>query len=199
MKELFVNSSMKAIKKQYPHYTKEKLEQLNYGLTGLYITVSKTIIITLIAFLLGILKELIIFTLLYNIIRMPSFGLHAKNSIICLITSTIIFITLPFICIKIIIPKNIILILGIIGIILIAKNSPADTHKRPIINPIRRRNYKIISTFIALTYVLSALIIKDNFISNCLIFSIILQCFIISPVTYKIFNMPYNNYKTYKA
>ena len=50
---------------------------------------TKTIIICIIAACLGILKELIIFTLIYNFIRMPSFGMHASNSTWCLIASTV--------------------------------------------------------------------------------------------------------------
>ncbi len=60
MKELIVGKSMSLIQKQYPEYDDVKLAEIRYGLASIYITISKTIIICLIAFILGILKELII-------------------------------------------------------------------------------------------------------------------------------------------
>ena len=78
------------------------------------------------------------------------------------------------------------------------KNSPADTHKKPIINKKRRLIYKYISVFITFIYGIIALIINNNFLSNALILTIIIQCVVISPVTYKLFKAPYNNYLNYK-
>ena len=89
------------------------------------------------------------------------------------------------------------IIIGIIFTIGILLFSPADTKKRPIINKKRRKIYKILSTIISIIYVILSVIIKNNYIENCLIFSIILQNILISPITYKIFNLPYNNYKEY--
>lgn len=197
MKDLFINNSLNIIKRNNPNYSEEKIEEIEYGLVGLYLTISKTIIIILIALILGIVKELIIFTIIYNIIRMPSFGLHAKSSIACLVSSAIMFIGIPYLCVLVQIPFLIKLTLGIIGVVLIAKNSPADTEKRPIVSPKRRRNYKIISTILAVIFVITSIMISDNFLSNCFTISLILQCIITAPTTYKLFNMPYDNYKNY--
>lgn len=197
MKELVINNSLNIVKKSYPDYTEEKLEIIKYGLTGLYLTVSKTIIIFSIAFLLGVLKELIIFTLIYNIIRMPSFGIHASSSIKCLISSSLIFIGLTYINNLLIINDMLKIILGISATILIFKNSPADTSKKPIINRKRRLIYKLVSTVISIIFVVISLKINNNFICNSLIMSLLLQCIMISPITYKIFGQPYNNYKNY--
>jgi len=197
MKDLLINSSMNAIKKQYPEYSKEKLAEIKYGLLTIYLTFSKLIIISIVAILLGLFKEFIIFTAFYICIRMTSFGLHANKSWICLLTSTLSFILIPLMCKNIIIPINVIIILGIIGILLIYKNSPADTEKKPIVNPVRRRNYKIVSTLIAITMVISSIVINNAFLSNALIMALIMQCFMISPFAYKLFNLPYDNYKKY--
>lgn len=197
MKTLIINNSLNIIKKQYPEYTEEKLEEIEYGLVSIYLTFTKLIIISLIAIVLGIFKECIIFTVFYNIIRTTSFGLHATKSWICLVSSAIIFIGMPYICTIITLPINITLILGLIGIIFIFKNSPADTEKRPIINPKRRLAYKIISTVLAIIMVVTAILTNNVFISNSLVIAILLQCFIISPFAYKLFNLPYDNYKNY--
>lgn len=196
MKKAVINHWMFLIKKN-KNYDDNKLAEIKYGLTAIYLTLSKSIIIFFIAILLGIFKEMIIFVLLYNILRMPSFGIHATKSWICLILSAITFIGFPLLCKYIYL--NIILktILGIMGCIFMLKNSPADTKKRPIVNPKRRLIYKTISTGFALIFFVSCLITNNNFLSNCLLFSLILQNILISPLTYKIFKQPYDNYKEF--
>lgn len=196
MKKFILDKCMNIIKKN-KQYDDIKLAEIKYGLEGLYLTISKLIIITTIAIILGILKEYLIFLLIYNIIRMPSFGLHASKSWICLLSSTITFIGIPLIINKIQIDNIYKIMIGIIATIGIYAFSPADTKKRPIVNKKRRKIYKILSTIISIIYVILSIIIKDNYISNSLLFSILLQNILISPITYKIFNMPYNNYKTY--
>ena len=198
MKEHIINSSLNIVRKKYPDYSKDKMEIIEYGLTGLYLTISKTIIIFLIAFVLGILKELIIFTIIYNIIRAPSFGMHATKSWICLVSSTLIFITAPFLCTILTLPVWLRITIGVLCILLIFKNSPADTEKRPIVNPKRRRIYKILSTIVAIVFVILSITIDDNFLDNCLIFCLVIQNFMISPSIYKLFKLPYNNYKNYQ-
>ena len=198
MKEVFINNSMSLIQKYYPNYSEEKLAELKYGLLGLYLMISKSIIIFGIALYLNIFKELLIFTIIYNILRAPSFGMHASKSWICLVSSASIFILSTYLSINIHIPINIKLIFGILGIIFIYKNSPADTKKKPIISPKRRRIYKTISTIISIAFVITSLIISNNFLSNACIFSLLIQCIFTSPTMYKICGEPYNNYKNYQ-
>ena len=159
--------------------------------------ITKSIIIFTLAFILGIFKELLIFMILYNIIRVPSFGIHASKSSICLISSTLIFIGTLYLSMYIKINIYIKLIIGIYTILRIYKNAPADTEKRPIVNKKRRSIYKYISTFISLIFVLISLNITNNFISNALLFCLIIQTFMISPYIYKLFKMKYDNYKDY--
>lgn len=199
MKELVINNSLNLVKRQYPDYDDEKIAVIRYGLEGIYLTVSKTIIIFLIAYFLGILKELIIFTLIYNAIRMPSFGAHAPSSAICLMASTTIFILSTYLCMVISISIWLKLLLGTIGIVIIFKNSPADTAKRPIINKKRRLCYKIISTVIAIIFVILSIAIQDNFISNSLMLGLMIQSMMTSRITYKLFGQTYDNYKNYQS
>lgn len=182
---------------QTNNYDEVKLSEIKYGLEGLYLLITKMIVIFMIAIVLNIFKELIIFVVLYNFIRMPSFGLHADKSWQCLVSSIIIFIGVPYLAKILLLPIYLKCLLGIIGLILMYKNAPADTKKRPIINKKRRELYKSFSILISLLFIIFSLIIKNNYLSNTFIFSILIQCLMISPVVYKIFNLPYNNYKTY--
>ena len=138
MKNKIINFCLNIIKKKYPQYNEEKISVIKYGLESIYLLITKLIIIILLAYLLGLVKELIIFLLIYNIIRTFSFGLHATKSWICLLSSTLIFILIPLVCKYVFLNTYIKIIIGIIMIILFYKNAPADTKKRPIISKKRR-------------------------------------------------------------
>ena len=196
MKNLIINKTMNLISNNN-HYDKTTLEEIRYGLVSIYLTFSKLIIIGIIAAIIGIFKEMIILLIIYNILRSVSFGLHASKSWICLLSSTLIFIGGPILCMNIQIPKIVISLISLITICLIYLYSPADTKKRPIVNSKRRKIFKYLSTLFAIAYYIISLIIKNNFITNCLILSLIIQSIIIHPWTYKLFNMSYDNYKNF--
>ena len=193
MKNLVVNKCIDFIKK-YKNYSDEDIAIIRYGLEGIYLSLSKVIIIIILSLLLSIFKEVIIFMILFNIIRSTAFGLHATKSYICLISSLLIFILIPYLCLNIDINVYIKCIILIVCILYIYKYAPSDTKKRPIVNRKRRAIYKFISVIIAITYSFIAILINNLFISNALLFSLIVECFMISPMVYKIFKLPYNNY-----
>ena len=196
MKKFIISKTMNYIKKN-TNYDEIKLSEIKYGLESIYLTFSKLIIISILAIILGIFKEMILYMIIYNLIRMPSFGLHATKSWICLLSSTILFIGIPYLCIFLSIPMIIKIIIGILGILFMFKNAPADTKKKPIVSKKRRQTYKFISTLLTIIFVVLSIITKDNYISNCLVFAIIMQNCMISPTVYKIFKLPYNNYITF--
>lgn len=197
MQEVIIGHFMNLIKTNQTNISEEKLAEIKYGLVSIYLLITKFIIIFILAYLLGIIKEMLIFTVFYNLIRIPSFGLHATKSWICLVVSIIIFLGVPLVSQTILLSNSVKLMVGIIVILFIFKNSPADTHKRPIISKKRRLFFKIISTAISILFVIMSLVINNNFISNSLIFALLVQSLFISPTVYKMFGLPYNNYKNY--
>lgn len=196
MKKIIISKCMNYIKNN-TNYAENKLKEIEYGLISIYLTLEKLIIISILAIIMGIFKEMLIFIIIYNILRAPSFGLHATKSWICLLSTTILFISIPFLCKLINIPIYIKIIVCTLGIGFMIKNAPADTKKRPIVSKNRRRIYKILSTLLTIIFSTLALLIKNNFISNCFIFSIVMQNCMISPTVYKFFKLPYNNYINY--
>lgn len=197
MRSMFMKKVMSFIQNNNDKYDNEQLEIIQYGLESIYITITKSIIIFFIAFLIGTIKELFIFMIFYNLIRMPAFGLHATKSSYCLISSTIIFIGSTILAKVIVIPIYIKVILTVIIILCIYNWAPADTHKRPIVNKKRREIYKTLATIIAITFSFTSILITSQFLANCLIISPLVECFMISPYIYKLFKLPYNNYKNY--
>ena len=197
MKKLFLNSTINFIKKNNSNITDIQLEEVEYGLESIYLTITKTIIIFSLAAILNIFNEVIILTVFYNIIRCTAFGLHATKSIYCLASSLIMFIGGVYICNYINFNFYVKLILCIICLICIFKYAPADTYKRPIIKATKRKKYKIITFISASIFTILILAYNTNILSNYLLVGMIYSVIMIHPLVYKIFKLPYANYKNY--
>ncbi len=196
MKKMFLNKVMKIIRKDI-NPSKEKLEEIMYGMESIYLTITKMIIVTILSIILGIFKEVFLLMICYNVIRVTAFGLHASRSMYCLISSLVMFIGGVYLikCISLHIVFKI--IFSIATIICIIKYAPADTEKRPIINIKKRKKYKMISFTSAVIYFILIIIFHNNFISDYLLLGIIEASIMVHPLVYKIFNLKYDNYKDY--
>ena len=197
MKELFVNKSISLIKKNYS-YNDIMYERIRYGLEIIYLSITKIFVILLVSYLLGILKETIILMIFSTPLRNYSYGIHAKKSWHCYVSSIFCFVLLP----KLIINFNLSIILRItISIYALTSMiiyAPADTHKRPIINTKHRKKLKYTSIIVTISYIFLTILINDNYICNLIYLALLIQSTAIIPITYKIFKMPYNNYKAYQ-
>lgn len=199
MKKVIVDKCMKLIKNYNKALSRKELDKIKYGLEGLYLTITKLIIIFILSITFGYFKETITLFIIFNIIRFTGFGVHAKRSIDCLIASSIFFIGFPLLCANIYVPVLLKEIIAIPLIILIGIFAPSDTEKRPLINKKKRIIYKILSIIISIIYMALAVIIKNNALSNCFIAALIIQIIIMLPITYKLFGVKYNNYKNYEV
>lgn len=197
MKDLIINSAMNNIENNC-NYTKEKLAEIRYGLAGLYSTVTKTIVIFSISYMLGTLKSLLTLMVLYSLLRLTGFGVHAKKSWHCWISSSLIFLLLPYLCENLVIDYRAKVALGLMSVTLLGFYAPADTEKRPLINKKRRITYKVISVLLGLLYIVTFFLVKDNTLSNCILFALLLETFVVLPITYKLFGVKYKNYINYK-
>ena len=198
MKKKFLNSSMKLISRD-GKYNDEQLEIIAYGLEAVYLTFTKTIVIFLIAYVLGLFKEMLMLLISYNVIRSQSFGIHATKSIYCLISSLILFVGGALVCKYCVLPFELIISLALICNICLLLYAPADTHKRPLINFKKRKRFKLLSFLLGAIYTILIVIFRDSFIVNYLLFGMIEAVIMILPITYKTFRLPYNNYKTYNC
>lgn len=200
MKQKFVNSSINFITK-YQECNDLKLKQLHYGLEGIYSLIVKLSTVIIIAVLTRTIKETLLFLLFYTGIRTFSFGLHAKSNLTCWITTISIYNVIPLL-IKSIAPTfatpnyigYIIIGIAFISIILWA---PADTPKRPLIRKEKRMKCKILSIIIILLYTVIFILNDNTLINNALIYALLIQSIFINPLTYKITNTKFNNYKYY--
>lgn len=199
MKEKFLNHAMNSISRKYPQYSEEKLEEIAYGLEAIYLTLTKIIAIFGIAFILGIFKETFILLLFYNILRTTFFGMHAKKSIHCYIISITLFIGGAFLCKFVYINVCVKLILSVLALIFVIMYAPADTYKRPLINKKKRIIYKVISIILTIIYIVLLTVFNTNIISNYLFWGLWAATLMIHPLSYRMFQLPYNNYKNYSG
>lgn len=197
MKKILIGSLIKAMKSKNT-YSNEELEVIQYGLESIYILITKLIIIGILAYLMGIFYEFVIFLLIYNIIRTPSFGLHATKSWICLIVSSFMFLITPIIAANVELSIYFKSIIGSIALLFIYKNAPADTEKRPIISQTRRLFYKYISVIVTVIMLVVSITARSIFIGNSFFWAVILQCFMISPTVYELFGLSHDNYLKYQ-
>lgn len=194
MKKAILNKSLVFLTK-YKNYSEEEIQKLKYGLEGIYLTITKIIIIFILSMLLNIFKEVLLLILLFNILRYFGFGFHAKKSSECLLLSILIFVLIPFILLNININEKLVFIIGSICIFLLAIFAPADTLKRPLPKTKKKLFRKVMTIILSILYLFICLYIKNKELSVILLSSIIIETILVNPITYKIFGQPYNNYK----
>lgn len=197
MKKVFLNTCLKLISQNDQSINEIQLDEIRYGLEGIYLTITKTIVIFGITYFLGIFEEMLIMLIVFNILRTTGFGIHAKKSWQCWLSSLIIFIIFPYLSKIITLPFSIRIALGIIAIIIMLIYAPADTVKHPLINRKKRLIWKCITVINCMILVVISLFVKDSTISNLMLFGIYSEVAVIIPITYKIFKLPYNNYLNY--
>lgn len=184
---------------KYNNYTDEQIEEIRYGLEGLYLTFTKLVIILIISFIFHITKELIILLILFNILRFTGFGFHARTSLECLFCSTVLLIGLPITIFYLKLGKIPLLIIGFISLIVLSIYAPADTVKRPLPNKKKRKIRKISTIILSLIFIISSYFINDYKLSSLFIVSTLLEAIMVSPLIYKLFKQPYRNYLNYKS
>lgn len=183
------------IKEEMPDVDDERAEVINYGLQILLGEVPKIFIMLLIAYVLGVFKLSLITFLILMPYRGASGGFHLKTHIGCIIS------TCTFYCGVAWLSKNILLeditryflcfAIGIFGIIMIKLYAPADTEEVPIISKKIRKKKQILSYITFIIGLIISVLIKNNTISNIIIFGYLIQTLMITRVAYKITN---NNY-----
>lgn len=197
MKTKFMNTTLSFLEK-YNNYSIEEKEKLAYGLEGIYLTLTKLIIIFITAIALGVVTEFITLIILFNVIRYTGFGFHAEKSYQCLIISSTCFLLIPIFFLNVTLSKNVYIIIEFICIISYFLFAPADTVKRPLPNKKKRIIRKTITIIVGLFYSVLSIIFFNHWISPILLSTLVVQAIIINPLIYILFKQPYNNYKSYK-
>jgi len=197
IKNFVINKSIAIIKNSYSNYNQEQLEKIQYGLEAIYLSLTKVFVIIILSIILNIFYETLALLLFFNLLRFTGFGLHASKSWGCWISSVPTFIGLPLVCKHMTLSEYILIFIAVFSLINFLLFAPADTKKRPLIRKKRRIIYKVLTCFTGLIYLIVILYSKNDFIKNTLSFAMLIESLLINPLTYKLFNTTYNNYKHY--
>ena len=200
MIENFCNFLVDKMRKENPEIDDERSEIINYGLQLLIGEIPKMLITLLVSYILGILRLTIIMVLIIMPFRAFSGGFHLHTHIGCIISTTMYYCGIPKISIYCYLNSQteifFVLCALIFGIIIIKKYAPADTENVPILQEKTRKQKKILSYITYTLGLIIALIIKDNVVSNIIIFGYLTQIMMITPLAYKITKNKYG-YEVY--
>ncbi len=197
MKSLVLEKCLEIVKDSYPDYNEDKLDEIRYGLEAFYLSITKLVAIFFLAYLLGILKETACLFLAFNVLRLSGFGLHAAKGWMCWVSSTIVFLVIPYFCRILALPSTLLMILTLFCEVNLLLFAPADTQKRPLIHRKKRVLWKIITGFTGIIFTCFILTTQSTFVQNILLSAMLIEGALVNPFVYKIFHLSYNNYKTY--
>ena len=189
------------IRKEMPEVDDERAEVINYGLQILFGEIPKIYIMFGIAYLLGVFKLSMITFLVLLPYRGASGGFHLKTHIGCIVTTTTFYCGVAFLS-KYVVLDNIVryiltILIGVFGVIMIKLYAPADTENVPIISKKIRKQKKILSYIFFIVGLVIAIILKQNIISNIILFGYFIQTCMITRLAYKLTKNKYG-YEVYE-
>lgn len=201
MEETFIHSlSVQIANKLNKYAYKEGLEfkKVVLGAEIILINVTKLILIFSLSAIMGIFFETVMVLIGFNIIRRTAFGLHARNNIWCAITSTALFVIVPYVLRDYQI--NILAILFIFVTIFIALflYAPSDTESRPIIGVNKRSKLRRDSLISCLVLLLIVLFIPFSNFKLMMTVGAVYEAISILPITYKLLKRRRKNYEEYE-
>lgn len=189
------------IRKEMPEVDDEKAEIIFYGLQNILGEIPKTILLFLMATVLGILKETVITFILIMPYRSASGGFHLKSHMGCILGTSLYYFGIVLLSKYVVFSQMIkyvaILLIWIFGMIMIKRYAPADTENVPILSKkIRRKNQILAYVFFSIGLVVAG-ILNNNVISNILIFGNLIQTLTITKLAYRLTKNKYG-YEVYQ-
>lgn len=197
VKKNFIEKSINLIKTRKELNTIEE-KKMRYGLEAFYNLFTKTIVLIILAILFDLVLELLILTFIYSTMRLYGFGLHAKTSLQCWVTTLPIYIGGCLLIKYINIPSLVAGIIWIFGFLSFILFAPADTPARPLIHREKRIRAKILSMFVLVIYFVLYLCNFNSIFNNAILYALLMESFSINPLIYKISNTRFNNYKFFE-
>lgn len=175
-----------------------EVEKLYLGIIVIALNISEMIIVFVLAFFIGIIKEVILFSIMFAALRLTAAGVHCKSTLGCILLTSIIYIGSSYIAIKYPLNMYLSFMISAISTVLLYKYSPADTKNRPILGEDHRRELKIKTTIIASILILINLLLLNKILFNLTMFALLIETLSVLPCSYKLMKVSYNNYEKYE-
>lgn len=179
------------------NHTHEKKRVYYYGLQVIIGGAFKGILLVLLTLLLGIFYSTFSVLFFFALLRVFAGGYHMDSYIRCMITSFLIFILLGLIVEHTYIYWNSVALVGLTiltfaaALISSIKWAPADTPYKPITNPRKIKNLKVLSIIMVLIWVAAEILLiltRQNFYVLAGCSGVLMAAFIISPAGYGFFD-----------
>jgi len=164
-------------------------DKLKYGTHVFYINAVKTLLLVIVALILGILPYVAVFALAYGALRIFSFGVHLNNSFLCTAIGFVFYLGSVYLSLYVDVPlwaRIALLIVATVGFVTYA---PAQTKKRPIPEHQHRvLKRKSVVVLVVVAVVVFALHQPFPVFSSLVLMAAVCQTVNLLPTTYKIFN-----------
>lgn len=162
-------------------------DRLWYGTYVFYINLCKTVLLVIVALLLGILPYVLVMALALGLLRTTSFGIHLESSLLCTALGFAYYLGGVYLAMHVWIPWPVkaVLLTGCLAAFL--AYAPAETKKRPI--PEHRRGPLKRLSVLFLVLIATAMFSTHSTLqiySNLLLMGAVGQTVNILPVTYNI-------------
>ncbi len=197
VKKRFIEKSIQLIKSKRKLSTIEE-KKMRYGLEAFYNFITKTIVLFILALLFNLFLELLLLSFVYSTMRLYGFGLHAKTSLQCWITTLPVYLGGCLLIKYLVIPNSVAVIIWIFGFLSFLLFAPADTPARPLIHKEKRVRAKVLSIFLLLVYLVLYIYDFHVLLNNTIIYALLMESISINPLTYKITGTTFNNYKNFQ-
>lgn len=193
--------SNKILQKIASNSTDEEKEVLLFGITRIVEDIPKTIGIIAIGLILGILKEMIVVTIIIAAYKSFVGGVHAKTNLGCFIYSALFYLITIYSAKYLVFTDyskyGIYALIYIFAIYTIIVYVPADVPEIPKVNPKLRKTLKVKSLVsLNIIYLFCIIVIKDIVVTNLIIYSVFFISLMTTRTIYKIFKNEYG-YETY--
>lgn len=190
------------IRKENPDMDDERAEIINYGIHLIVGEIPKFFIIMGVAFILGVLDLTILTYFLVLPFRGTSGGFHLKTHMGCIIGSIIFFCGIGLLGKYLILGTNakyiVTFVIWVFGMIMVKLYAPADTENVPIISEKERKKKRILSYITLTLSIIIALFIRNEVISNIIIYGMLFQSLSITRLAYNLTNNKYG-YEVYNT
>lgn len=173
-------------------------EKLKLGVDVLVLSLSKVILTLVLAVYFDIFFEVLLMAVVHGIIRYNAFGLHAKDSNVCLVLTLAMFILPPILLKSIYLSNYTVLIVFLLFSLLLYKYAPADTENHPLLGATLRKKLRIKTLVYSIIVMILTLLLPFG---EFKIFPIISTLYVIIgvlPITYNILKRGYKNYEKYE-
>lgn len=175
------------IKSQNPDITETKVAELEYGFTAFYSTLTKMIVIFILAIYLKIIPQILTVATTFWFVRSFAGGIHAESSFMCLITTSAVYFGVAFVAIYTYIPIYVLISLAVLALVIISIYSPADVANKPIRGKKHRQKLKKLSILFTIVFIIIAFFMKPV-LQSAIILSIFVESIMVTPLAYKLTN-----------